>query len=250
MAREAMAVTLFPQACRVCGIMVGSWDDGVACRDCWRHIETILERTDPCVKCGLRLPKLPRGNPPEGRRCGACETLAFVSARSCGPHEGALRESVLWLKKYPWISPGLQKLIERTCREIPAGGSLDSILPVPLHATRLAERSFNQAEVVARVVASLTGLPLDTLSLIRTKQTERHRLGMGAAERSRSLARAFAVRAPRLIADRRLLLVDDVLTTGCTADEIARTLLAHGAREIHLLTVSRKGLNRQERKGD
>lgn len=165
--------------------------------------------------------------------------MVVTVARSVGPHEGALRECVLWLKRFPRIPARLRNLIRETWSGIPDRDDFDAIIPIPLHSNRLAERSFNQAEVIGELVASLTGLRLDTTSIFRHKMTERHRLGMGVDERLRSMRGAFEVRAPRLILNRRLLLVDDVLTTGSTADEAARTLINSGAREVGLLTISR-----------
>jgi ComF family protein len=165
--------------------------------------------------------------------------LVFNVARACGVYEGALLESVLRLKSYPHIAPRLRQLICATFAAHPVLHASDSIIPVPLHPTRLAERSFNQAELIADVLAAETGLRVDTASLLRVKATERHRAGMDARERAKSLQRAFRVHAPRLIAQRVILLVDDVMTTGTTAHEIAQTLLAGGAKAVNVLTVAR-----------
>jgi predicted amidophosphoribosyltransferase len=95
------------------------------------------------------------------------------------------------------------------------------------------------SQMFGELIGAFSGARLDTTSIFRRKMTERHRLGMGFDERLRSMRDAFGVSAPRLIRDRRLLLIDDVLTTGSTADEAARTLLDSGAREVSLLTISR-----------
>ena len=110
---------------------------------------------------------------------------------------------------------------------------------MPLYPERLAERGFNQAEVIARELAGLTGLRVDSTAVVRVKKTERHRAGMGARERARSLEKAFRVRAPRLVEGRVALLVDDVMTTGSTAGELARALLESGARSVNVLTLAR-----------
>ena len=122
---------------------------------------------------------------------------------------------------------------------LPDSNLIESIIPMPLHPKRLAERGFNQAEVIARELAALTGLRVNPTAVIRVKKTERHRAGMGARERARSLEKAFRVRAPRLVEGRVALLVDDVMTTGSTADEIARALLDGGARTVNVLTLAR-----------
>jgi ComF family protein len=130
-------------------------------------------------------------------------------------------------------------MLRQTFAALPEAEAIESIIPVPLHPTRLTERGFNQAEVIARELASGAGLRVDRTALVRVKKTDRHRAGMGAQERARSLGGAFKVRASRLIEGRALLVVDDVMTTGSTAQEITETLLRASARSVHLLTLAR-----------
>jgi ComF family protein len=117
--------------------------------------------------------------------------------------------------------------------------AIETLIPVPLHPTRLAERGFNQAEVIAHALASSTGLLVDTASLVRVTATERHRAGMDATERARSVQGAFRVRAQRLIERRAVLIIDDVMTTAATAHEMAQALLSGGARRVNVLTLAR-----------
>jgi len=239
--RDAILATLYPVACRVCGTMIESWRDGVACDQCWRDAEMKLRpaRCDLCAKCGLPLAALPSQVTTDERRCGRCDESSFHRARACGVYEGAIRESVLWLKHRPQIAPRLRGLLGTAFFDLNEKQQIESILPVPLHPKRLAERSFNQAEMIARELAAISGLRVDAASLVRVRHTERHRAGMAARERARSLEKAFRVRAPRLIEGRVVLLVDDVMTTGSTADAIARTLTGGGARSVHVLTLAR-----------
>jgi ComF family protein len=237
--RDAVLATLYPTSCRVCGAMIESWRDGLACAKCWEEIEGSNWPASFCAKCGLPLQPLPAHVPLSERRCGRCDDLAFTCARACGPYEGALRESVLRLKTHPQLSPRLRRLLIATFSSATDLHSCESIIPMPLHSSRLAERTFNQSEIIAAALASATGLRLDTASLVRIKKTEMHRAGMGVRERSASLHKAFRVRAPRLIEDRIVLLIDDVMTTSSTAHESARTLLEGGARTVNVLTLAR-----------
>jgi len=234
---------LFPFECRVCGAMTEAWRDGVACTDCWQEVERKIERIQIeknfCDKCGLPLQTLLQTNSLEDRRCGKCEEMAFSFARACGTYEGALRESVLRLKSQPHIFIRLRELLKATANNLQEKQPCESIIPVPLHPDRLADRKFNQAEIIAQELAKATGLPVDAASLIRAHHTEKHRAGMGARERARSLEKAFKVRAPRLIENKVVLLVDDVMTTGSTANEITQTLLNGGARSVNVLTLAR-----------
>jgi ComF family protein len=113
------------------------------------------------------------------------------------------------------------------------------VVPVPLHATRLGERGFNQAAVLGHALARLASLPLDEWSLVRTVHTERHRAGMDERARRESVSGAFRVQRPRLVSNERILLVDDVFTTGATVSACAGALKAAGAQEVFVLTAAR-----------
>ncbi|MFM8392505.1 MAG: ComF family protein [Acidobacteriota bacterium] len=237
--RDVGMVTIYPFPCRVCGQLVTRLADGVGCDNCWREL---TERWAPlmiCRKCGRRrLGSVATAGEDEWV-CRGCDHLHFHTARAVGPHEGVVRESVLWLKRHPRIGERLRSGLRDAWQTLPAPEDFDAVVPIPLHPRRQAARTFNQAEVIGRIVSGFADCRLDQTSLVRIRETEQHRLGMGFAERSRSLQRAFRVVAPRLVANRRLLLVDDVLTTGSTASEAARTLREGGAREVALLTISR-----------
>lgn len=243
--RDAAVATLYPSACRVCGCVIESWRDGVACSACWRDIEREdadfhgkRPKRSRCHKCWTPMPYAP-GVEAGARRCGRCDHFAFDFVRSCGPYRGAVRETVLRLKREPHIPARLRGLLRQAFDALPDSGMIESIIPMPLYPERLAERGFNQAEVIARELALLTGLRVNSTAVLRVKRTERHRAGMGARERARSLEKAFSVRAPRLVEGRVALLVDDVMTTGSTASEIAHVLLDGGAKMVNILTLAR-----------
>lgn len=237
--RDAALTLLYPNACRVCGAIIESWRDGVACATCWETVEADWQNHDCCVKCGLTLPPLSAHVEIIERRCGRCQELAFTRARSCGAYEGALRESVLWLKSHEHLAPRLRQLLLATFAALDQVQASDSVIPVPLHPSRLKTRGFNQAVVLAQAISSATGLHLDTSSLIRIKASDPRRAGMDAIARARSVREAFRVRAPRLIENRAVLLVDDVMTSGATVHEISQTLLSSGACAVSVLTLAR-----------
>ena len=113
------------------------------------------------------------------------------------------------------------------------------IIPVPLHAERERERGFNQAVLLARELARLSHLPLDEHSVVRRVHTERHRAGMDARARRESVADVFAVRHPKLVTGQRVLLVDDVFTTGATVSACAAVLREAGTQDVFVLTLAR-----------
>lgn len=237
--RDASLTVLYPSECRVCGHQIESWHDGVVCAQCWAAATNDWALRDLCAKCGAPLRALPTNLQISARECGKCREFAFAFARAAGAYEKALLESILWLKRQPHLPPRLCALLCATFDQTAEFHQCEAILPVPLHAARQSERSFNQAELIAEVLAAHTGLRVNTASLLRVKPTERHRAGMGVGERAKSLRKAFRVRAPRLIAGRSLLVVDDVMTTGSTAHEIAQTLRDGGARDVKVLTLAR-----------
>lgn len=111
-------------------------------------------------------------------------------------------------------------------------------VPVPLHAHRLRERGFNQSLLLAKVVSSDLKTSLDYLSLIRKRDT-RSQTGLGGKERRSNVANAFSVTSAAIFKGKKVLLIDDVLTTGCTLNECARTLKKSGALEVLCFALAR-----------
>lgn len=150
-----------------------------------------------------------------------------------------MRENLLLLKHYPYLCERVRALIARTIRQEPAFARVERVIPVPLHPRRLKERGFNQAAVIAQVVAREVGIPLDSRTVIRIKHTDRHRAGMDAVARMKSVAQAFVVTRPERIRGKTVLLVDDVFTTGATLNACGRVLVEAGAEAVYGFTVAR-----------
>ncbi|MGE3498236.1 MAG: ComF family protein [Candidatus Binatia bacterium] len=112
------------------------------------------------------------------------------------------------------------------------------IVPVPLHRDRLRWRGFNQSAVLARAVGRAAHRPVDVMALARTRATV-PQVGLDIADRQRNVRGAFSVRRPRAVQDRTVLLVDDVMTTGATADACARALHRAGASRVDVLLLAR-----------
>jgi ComF family protein len=112
-------------------------------------------------------------------------------------------------------------------------------MPVPLHPERERRRGFNQASIIAHAIAPSLCLVIDEASLLRVGASHKYRAGLDAKGRLDTVAEAFIVRLPQLIAGENILLVDDVFTTGATASSCASALLAAGAKAVQVLTIAR-----------
>jgi ComF family protein len=234
---NSMLALVYPQACAVCAASVESRHDAPGCAACWESTKFFTDSDTLCWKCGAFTEANASEHQHMSIRCGRCEADNFTAARACGPYEGVLRASVLALKREPHVGRRLLETMARTQQRTPVADA-ELIIPVPLHAKRERDRGHNQAAVLASALSRASGLGLDEHVLIRHLHTERHRAGMDARARRESVAGAFEVRAPKQITGRRVLLVDDVFTTGATVSECASVLKGAGATEVFVLTIA------------
>jgi ComF family protein len=164
----------------------------------------------------------------------------FRKARAFGIYRGPLMEAIHQLKyggKMSLSAP-LGAMAKATFCRFWEAGSIDLLLPVPLHIKRLRQRGFNQAHLVNRKWARLEGLPLDGFTLCRNKWTE-PQTSLARIERQRNVKGVFTLRNPDRVKGQRVLLVDDVFTTGATVNECARVLMKAGAAFVDVLTLAR-----------
>lgn len=215
--------TLLPQDCLLCASPAGSQ---LICPACVADLPTLP--TPACPRCALPSP--------QGEICGRCQRHP--------PHFDRL------IALYPYSFP-LDRMIQRlkyghqlalaawfgeqlaaTARNL----DFDLIVPMPLHPARLTERGFNQAMEICRPLAHATNLPIDSSCCQRIRPTSPQE-GLSLLARRRNLKNAFACNTD--LGGRHILLVDDVVTTGASVNECARTLRLHGAAEITVLTVAR-----------
>src|SRR5580704_13056589 len=159
-------------------------------------------------------------------------------ARRAGP-QSALRSMRRAARVRQQRRDAMRALLEYLGDELPVSAAdYDVVIPFPLHWRRLWWRGFNQAALLAAEVARRLDLPLDTTAMSRRRftppQTSQHH-----DERIRNMRRAFVVTNPDRIKNRRVLIVDDVMTTGATVDECARVLLLAGATRVDVFTLAR-----------
>jgi ComF family protein len=161
----------------------------------------------------------------------------FDAAYCFGSYDGKLRE-LIHLYKYGRIQTLARPLADFLVRALPLDERFDAVTPVPLHWRKQWQRGFNQAELLARAIARRRGIPVvRALGRARYTQTQ---AGLSNTERRKNVAAAFRCRrAARTLAGRRVLLIDDVLTTGSTAAACARMLKQAGAASVVVATVAR-----------
>jgi ComF family protein len=236
---DAALALVYPQACAACGVAgVEARADAPACAECWRATRVYTGAETLCWKCGAPAAEGARAAEAEAVRCRRCEAEAFTAARACGPYEGALRASVLSLKREPHVGARLAGLL-RAAQARPPLDAAEVVVPVPLHPARERERGFNQAALLARSLSKSSGLALDEWSHARVAHATRHRAGMDRRARRETVEGAFRAVRPRLLEGRRVLLVDDVFTTGATASACAAALRDAGTTAVFVLTVAR-----------
>jgi ComF family protein len=235
---DALLTLAYPQVCAICARSVEQRTFGVACEACWNATRIFTGAETICWKCGALAAAEVAPELRDDVRCRSCDSQSFAAARAVGLYEGALRESVLLLKRKPHISQHLEALLVCAATRSPLN-SCTRIIPVPLHDKRIATRGFNQASVMAQTLSKSLRLPLDEGSLLRVSGTEKHRAGLDAKGRYDTVAGAFEVRHPRLVADEAILLIDDVFTTGATVSACAEALNQAGAAGVFVLTIAR-----------
>lgn len=205
------------------------------CSNCRSSIAARPENI--CIICGNEL------NSPDAELlpCITCQTVPrnFSRLYFYGFHEGLLRTMLLGWKfndQYGYNAV-FKQFIADLCSQIPADNMPDLIVPVPLHSSRIRERGFNQSMYLAKFAATATGIEFSTKGLLRARKTT-PQTQLSGAERRTNLHSAF-IAEPSLIKDKKILLMDDVYTTGSTVDECSRTLLQSGAKRVEVMTISR-----------
>jgi ComF family protein len=231
-AAKAVLDLLFPPQCIGCRATVG--EPGF-CAACWSDISFL--DGPACTCCGLPFPVDLEGE----NFCANClaQPPAFDSARAILAYDEKSRGAILALKHADRLDlvPGFARWLARVGR-----GQLsqcDLIVPVPLHPWRLWRRRYNQAAELARRLAADWNLAADPLALARSRATPSQGAMPSAKARRRNVQRAFTVPDPARIKGRRILLVDDVVTTGATVQSCARTLKRAGAHSVHVLALAR-----------
>lgn len=227
---------LFPPLCHVCKTFIPDAGGLHVCPRCLDDMGTI---TSPlCTLCGIPF-ATENGS---DHHCGDCITAPppYDAARAAGVFNGPLKE-LIHRFKYDHKVHLRRPLGLYTARSLAAFAAecrADLILPVPLHKKRLAQRAFNQAVLLGEVLSQEWHISLDRNNLRRTRWTA-PQVGLPAQDRARNVRGAFEVHNPEAIKGKRVILIDDVFTTGSTVAECARVIRGAGGAAVFVVTVAR-----------
>jgi len=235
----AVTSLLFPAPCRLCDQLLVHAKRLPVCDACVSSFTQIS--SECCSTCGQPWTTQEGTLSPESicRECYA-DKFSFKFARSFGVYEGNLSRAILLLKHDPipplsdWFARQLKRKFEEELGKL----QIDIVVPVPLHRQRRKGRGFNQVDLFGRPLARLLGLPYRPNLLVRAKpRPEKHLLNM--EERWESVRGAFAMRKASPVDNLKILLLDDVMTSGATLDACSRVLRDAGASFVACLTVGR-----------
>ncbi|MGN0115335.1 MAG: ComF family protein [Acutalibacteraceae bacterium] len=217
------AHALYPTQCASCGTVMPI--DRIFCDECAKDIRPL--QPNLCSRCL---------NPPS--RC-ECDTLTPEYERAFAPfcYAATIRNALLSLKDEK-NGDLARYFAESICNCIMSSGddiAFDCVIPVPMHRKRKRERGFNQSELIAKNVADILGIPLDTQTLTQIKPSKTQHL-LSPAERRDNVAGVYKATA----CDYKIvLLIDDIITTGCTANSCAKALKSAGVGQVYCAAVAK-----------
>ena len=252
---RAIVQAVFPCRCQACDTLLdpdalsrrqslvtlpaGAW----LCAACDSSLRPLSSPI--CCGCGISL----NGDACADHLCQKCLTghFAFQRARAWGAYDGSLKQLIRRFKYDGQLSaaPILGQLLDRVYQDHWSLSSIDMIVAVPLHRRRLRSRGFNQADLLVdewlrtNRRQGFAPLPAPKRDVLTRMRAARPQTGLAYGQRQRNMRNAFQCPAPASVTDQRILLVDDVMTTGATADACAHALLKAGARAVDVLTVAR-----------
>ena len=234
-AAEGVLALTFPDDCRICNTRLSGFPTYPVCPSCLAHPEP-LSADAFCVQC--HAPFYSESALDLDGRCRLCRSgLTQFDALYCvGAYEGRLRE-LIHLFKYESMERLGKPLGAFLRAGLPREAVFDVMTPMPIHPQRMRERGFNQAEVLAKEVAKVSQVQLKTL--VKRRRNTAKQAGLSGKQRRVNVNDAFVVTDPELIRGKRILLVDDVLTTGASANACALTLKRAGASYVAILALAR-----------
>lgn len=233
---EAALDFIYPRACVCCHCELFG-ESSIFCHDCENSLSHI--QSPICPTCGS--PVLEDHS--DQNRCGNCPSGKhyFGNIRAELDYNDENVQRMIHTYKFEYIQPlakDLSRYMIQTYDAHYANENIDAIVPVPLHKSRQRQREFNQSFLLAQYVAKHSDLPLQNDWIIRSRKTQ-PQTTLNLDERMKNIQNAFSVSKPDAVIDQTILLIDDVVTTGSTINELSRILHEHGAKRILVLSLAR-----------
>jgi ComF family protein len=227
---------VFPDECRVCGETLHEVSRIPVCATCLKEPEP-LHAEFFCATC--RTPFVNNAPLDEAGRCSLCRLglNGFDQVYSFGAYEGSLRQ-LIHLFKFGGVQTLQRALGAFLALALPREQSFDAIVPMPLHWRRRWERGFNQSDLLAREIGRRWGVAVR--GIVRRRRATAPQAGLTSSQRRLNVRGAFEVKRGTSLKGMRILLVDDVLTTGATASACARALKRAGASQVSFLALARR----------
>lgn len=223
---KSLIMFLYPAQCRHCGENLDPSDGHYICKTCWQEVEFI--NRPYCETCGYPWDQIAlSGRIPSCSNCP--KSSQFRKARSVAQYDSAVGEAIRLLK-YHGKTVMAKPLADLMFKAMPMFFGMedyDYIIPVPSHKKRKRKRGYNPVELIGRRLSSVTGIPIETRSFIKIRNT-RSQVDLSLKERLEEVKDAFDVPDPSRIAEKKILLIDDVITSGSTVNESAKTLARKG----------------------
>ncbi|MBU1615653.1 ComF family protein [bacterium] len=227
----------FPAECKICRQPLTSFEEKYVCARCFSRIEIV---SCCCKKCGL--PLAASFEEVKDPLCEQCQRKKrqFHLSRSATPFFGNVRECIHLFKysKKMGLAKPLGDLMLKALLSFWPDLEIDLILPVPLHSDKEYSRGFNQAYLLAGEISKGINLPVVKGNLQRVVNTA-SQTSLSPKERLKNVKGAFKIKRPEALAKKKILLIDDVFTTGATVEECSRILKAAGVREVNVFTLAR-----------
>jgi ComF family protein len=231
---------IYPETCFLCPAPLSRRQDCGVCGSCWEKSVALKIKPPRCPSCGLPFQNFEADSE---HLCGDCmqQMPPYAGARSFGHYTEELSRLIQGLKFQGRrnLVALLAPLLAGVFSESWDREDFDLIVPVPLHRKRKRERGYNQSELLARSLARCVAIPYHQ-ALLRVRPTL-PQVGLTNSQRLENVRHAFRCMEPKQIFARRILLIDDVMTTGATVASAAQALLDAGARRVSVLTVARAG---------
>jgi len=236
-------VSLFlPADCKICNQALESLNFSYICENCWGKVKWL--KMPYCSRCGKPFPASLASQELPSLLCAECRQDSSPFKKIFVPtlYEGVMKEAIHLFKYHR--KKGIMKRLEKTLKfyffhtaDLPFS-KFDLVVPIPLHRKKLKERGFNQAELLARVIATHFDLKLVKNNLKRVKATK-SQTSLSRKERLENIKGAFQFRNKDEFREKKIILVDDVYTTGTTVREAAKVLKKAKAREVYIFTLAR-----------